>query len=399
MQAMKLFHKIFKEKLPFVNKTRIRNVVLAAEALINSSKLSLTALGRNISGNCTVRSNIKKIDRLIGNHHLHKESIVFYKEIASMIIVTSSSPWIQVDWTCKCSITNLYILRASLAAKGRSIVLYEEVHPKEYENNNEVHKKFLESLKSILPQNVKPVIITDAGFRTPWFKAIFDLGWDFVGRLRNKNLVRLTTSSDWQLSSSLYEKATTKPTYLGQGIITEKNKFLCSFVLYKEKYKSRQKLNKDKSKCKTSKSKKYAKAQREPWLLVSSIKPCFGIAKKVVNRYKTRMQIEENIRDTKSIRYGFALKDCRSKSPARVNILLLIAAIATFVCWLAGLQCKQSGCARNFQTQSSKFTCMLSLVTLGREALKKGLKMTRGEFILALEFFLSTTVWQSAEDS
>jgi hypothetical protein len=77
-----------------------------------------------------------------------------------------------------------YILRASLSMSGRSIVIYEECHLKNYENNHSTHKKFLDNLKSILPPAVKPIIITDAGFRALWFKSILKLGWDFVGRIR-----------------------------------------------------------------------------------------------------------------------------------------------------------------------------------------------------------------------
>ena len=56
------------------------------------------------------------------------------------------------------------------------------------ENNHGVHKQFLTNLKGILPSCATPVIVSDAGFRAPWFMAVRQLGWHFVGRLRNKNL-------------------------------------------------------------------------------------------------------------------------------------------------------------------------------------------------------------------
>lgn len=49
------------------------------------------------------------------------------------------------------------------------------------------------------------------------------------------------------------------------------------------------------------------------------------------------MRIEENIRDTKCPHYGFGLKKSLTQSSQRMNILLLIAAIATFAAWFAGL--------------------------------------------------------------
>jgi hypothetical protein len=57
------------------------------------------------------------------------------------------------------------MLRATLVLMGRSIVLYEEVHEKKFENNHSVHKKFLNKLKNILPPDIIPIIVTDSGFR------------------------------------------------------------------------------------------------------------------------------------------------------------------------------------------------------------------------------------------
>ena len=38
----------------------------------------------------------------------------------------------------------------------------------------------------MLPANCCPCILSDAGFKNPWFKAVASLGWDYVGRIRNK---------------------------------------------------------------------------------------------------------------------------------------------------------------------------------------------------------------------
>ena len=77
------------------------------------------------------------------------------------------------------------------------------------------------------------MVVTDAGFRAPWFTEVLAMGWDFVGRLRNKNLVHLNDT--WQLSKSLYQGANGKPRYLGKGMLTKRLKVLAHFVLYKEK--------------------------------------------------------------------------------------------------------------------------------------------------------------------
>jgi hypothetical protein len=83
------------------------------------------------------------------------------------------------------------------------------------------------------------------------------------------------------------------------------------------------------------------------------------------------MRIEENFRDSKCPHYGLGLKNSLTRTPKRMAILLLIAAIATFAAWLAGLISTLIGKARDFQAHSAKFTRSLSMVYLGREIIKK----------------------------
>lgn len=45
-----------------------------------------------------------------------------------------------------------------------------------------VHKQFLNKLHSILPQGCRPCILSDAGFKNPWFEAVSALGWHYKHR-------------------------------------------------------------------------------------------------------------------------------------------------------------------------------------------------------------------------
>lgn len=379
MHLLPLLHKTFQEKLPDVHLTRLSSLMTVCATAANENKLYLTGLGRGISNLNKESSNIQKVDRLLGNGILQTERILFYKVMSAYLLQRDSSPWIHIDWTCINSTTNLYALRASLSMKGRSIVLYEESYPKKKENNHAIHKEFLNKLKFLLPSDVKPVIVTDAGFRAPWFAYILKLGWDFVGRLRNKNLIFLDKTSTWELSASYFEQATGVPTYLGQGLLTEEGKIPAQFVLYKGKSRGRHRLNKNKKNSKSGKSKRYATANKEPWLLVTSLqakeKPVL-----ITNIYRQRMRIEENIRDTKCAHYGLGLKRSLTRCPLRMNILLLIAAIATLAAWLAGLFIKKIGSASDFQAHSAKIQSALSCVFLGRQALKKGFDINWEQF-------------------
>ena len=53
--------------------------------------------------------------------------------------------------------------------------------------------------------------------------------------------------------------------------------------------------------------------------------------------YAKRMQIERSFRDLKSHRYGSAFEDTLTRDPRRLEILLLIHALATLAAWLEGI--------------------------------------------------------------
>jgi Transposase DDE domain len=384
MHSLTLLHKNFEEQLPNVHKVRLKSLMTVCQSALMDSRLFMTSLGRGITNNNKESSNIQKVDRLLGNGRLQAERDSFYQVLISHVIQEDQkNPWIHVDWLCINATTNLYVIRASLSMKGRSIVIYEECHPKKNENNHRVHKVFLNKLKTLLPSSITPVIVTDAGFRGPWFAHVLKLNWHFVGRLRNKNLVQLENESDWALSSSYFEQATRIPKYLGQGLLTQEGKIPVHLVLYKGKPKGRQQINKNKKKSSSGKSKVYSKANKEPWVLVSSISLAKEKPVLITNIYRQRMRIEQNIKDTKCPHYGLGLKKSLTRDAQRVNILLLIAAIATLAAWLAGLITKFRNCASDFQVHSAKFTSVLSIVFLGRRAIKKGLNITPEENELA----------------
>jgi hypothetical protein len=381
MHLFELLHKTFKDKLPQVHKTRLKSLMTICKATISGNKLYLTALGRAISNENKECSNIQKVDRLLGNGVLLRERDDFYKVMLSTLIQEQTIPWIHIDWTCINPVTNLYALRASASMPGRTIVIYEKCYPKKQENNPVTHKEFLNKLKSLLPKSVKPVIVTDAGFRAEWFAYILQLGWDFVGRLRNRNAVWIGDTHDWCLSSSYFEQATSKPTYLGQGLLTKKMQVPGHFVLYKQKPKNRKTLTiNKKGKRKGGMNPRHSAASNEPWILFTSLSKASVQPDCITNIYRQRMRIEENFRDTKCPHYGFGLKDSLTKCPQRMDILLLIGAIATFGAWLAGLHTKSIGNATDFQAHSAKYRTSLSLVYLGKRALNKTIQLTQKTF-------------------
>ncbi len=87
---------------------------------------------------------------------------------------------ILVDGSTRTDDEPYHLPRASVPLGGRSMTLYEEAHPQKAQGSPQVHAAFLDQLKAILPERSRPILVTDAGFKNPWFRAIEVLGWDWV---------------------------------------------------------------------------------------------------------------------------------------------------------------------------------------------------------------------------
>ena len=86
MQQMSLLHKEFEKELPFVHKTRLNCLMTTCNTAANNNKLFLTGLGRKNPSTVKTSSNIEKVNRLLGNKHLHLERQAFYQSLALRLI-------------------------------------------------------------------------------------------------------------------------------------------------------------------------------------------------------------------------------------------------------------------------------------------------------------------------
>ena len=88
---------------------------------------------------------------------------------------------IVLDWSDLNESRSAQMIRASVALNGRSLTLYEQGHSMKAATKPEVHKAFLARLKMMLAPGCQPIVMTDAGFRSPWFRAVEAHGWRGVG--------------------------------------------------------------------------------------------------------------------------------------------------------------------------------------------------------------------------
>jgi hypothetical protein len=278
-------------------------------------------------------------------------------------------PLIIIDWSPLTDDQSQQLLRAALPVGGRAISLYEEVHPDSKLGNRRVQHQFLARLQQVLPAHVKPIIVADSGFRTPFFREVERLNWHWLGRIRNRDFIAFADHpDDWQSAKSLYAKATRKAKLLGLANWVRSNPLTGQLVIFYRPAQGRKQLTVQKRPAKSKQSLKQAKREKEPWLLVVSPSLKAYSAVRVVNYYRTRMQIDEGFRDTKSTHYGLDLaNDSRIQAERRAN-LLLIAALIVFALWLVGLSLKGSATERQIKVNSGSKHSPYSVIFLGKIA-------------------------------
>jgi hypothetical protein len=362
-----------------IHKTRIHSLIPVITAIITSKHLRLTQLGRVLETSGQERAGIRRMDRLLANVYYQSKSIIFYKAITRRIVGNQGRPVILIDWTGvpnskrRAKDGEHCALRASLIAEGRSITLYEEVHPKKKENNAQAHRAFLKTLHSILPTGCRPYIVTDAGFKNPWFKAVKSLGWDYIGRVRGK--VHYDDSNGFQAVKNLFKKASSIPKYLGFLTLAKENPLKTHCYIYTHKLKGRKKLTKTGKVDKHKDSVNYSNSYREPWLLVSSLNG-YSAPQRVIKIYKLRMTIEGSFRDTKSVEFGLSMNENITIKAERYTVWLLLAALASLIAWIVGYAAEQLGLHYGFQANTYRHRRVLSFFYLGCQIIKKKIDLS-----------------------
>jgi len=373
MYVQSMIHKLLSD---FMHLKRLYSLISVVQGAFEAKQFSVTGLGRALPLAIQERSGIRKVDRLVGNEKLHSQRKDVYCEIASLLIGNVQKPWILVDWSLVPNTTH-QLLRAALVCEGRALSIYEEVHPESKLANRKVHQSFLKSLKKVLPKDCCPVIVTDAGYHTGWFKVVKKLGWDFVGRVRGQVHYLAEGKSRWQNLKSVHKKATKTPKKLGHVTLSKTEPLNGMMCFYKGTAKNRRSMNKLGQRRQSTRCKTNSKAAKEPWVLITSLDGK-NVAKKVVRIYKSRMQIEEGFRDLKSSKYGFGFEQAQSRKIMRIENLLLIAMLASFVAWSVGWFAEKEERHYEFQANSIKNRRVLSLFYLGCRIIKKKIEFKIG---------------------
>jgi len=365
MHALKMLHQMLQKNCPQIHANRLIALMDGVDALVHGQTLTVTGLGRALRRDINMKYGIKQSDRLIGNPHLTDERTGLYQAVTRLLLGKHKRPLILIDWSDYSYDRSQQLLRASVPVGGRALTLYEEVHPLKWYGNARIQTCFLKTLQGLLPAGCVPIVITDAGFAGPWFRAVQKLGWDYIGRIRRNVYYREHPAHDWSQCGTLADTATSTPRYHGAVELVRSQPFACHLYTYKQPGKGRHKLTKQRHQARSRHSKKNARREDSPWLLVASLGHDAVSAKQVIQLYRTRMQIEEAFRDIKNQRTGFSLTETRTRAPERLANLLLVGMLATLVVWLMGRLAEQNQWHYRYQANTVRKYRVLSLFYLG----------------------------------
>lgn len=210
MRASRVLQKCLFDSLEPMHRARSRVLLRAVEALLAGRRLTLMDVACSWPGAERVRAPLKAMDRLLGNRHLYGEREQIYAGMARWLL-HSPQPVIVIDWSDLKQGGSWHLLRAAIPVGGRSLPILDRVFPRSQQGPRHAEGQFLRHLVQLLPSKACPILVTDAGFRTPWFRAVEAMGWHWLGRLRGTTYLKPVDVPDepsqWVTCKALYALA------------------------------------------------------------------------------------------------------------------------------------------------------------------------------------------------
>ena len=237
--------------------------------------------------------------------------------------------FVVLDWTDFDADDHAVIAAYLVTSHGRATPLaWKTVNKSELSDaRNEHEDELLLRLHEIIPRDVRVTILADRGFGDQaLYRFLQQIGWDYVIRFRGCIEVcdangEAKPAADW-LSHSGRAK-------MMKDVEVTKDRTKVPAVVVAR-----------------------ARKMKDAWYLATSRSDLN--ATRIVKLYGRRFTIEETFRDQKDPRFGLGLSATRTKSCARRDRLLLLAALTEALLTLLGAASEASGLDRLLKANTSK---------------------------------------------
>lgn len=365
MEAIDLLHRHLMEECPYIHSKRLQALMDVACGLQKRQKLTLTEMGRGLSGPSSIKNRVKKVDRLESNEQLYEEISSIYFGLSSFLFkyLSQDNTAIIIDLCCLKDGQDIQMLSAEIAFKGRSIPLYREVFKSGGFSGRAA--SFIRALEHCIPANKKVVFIMDAGFGEEWLRAIEEKHWYWLVRIRQGKMVKLSEEQEWQGVKDLIPLLPQRTTSYDEARIIKEHDHPCRVITTRKAPSKRKKPTRAPRNDKAG-SNKYRRSANEPWILATNLPKIDFETAKVIQYYSKRMQIEQSFRDVKNHQFGLCARDIQTRSIYRWGIKMLLASIVQLLFWIIGVIGHSQGFQSIFQANTVKDKKVFSYFYLGQ---------------------------------
>jgi hypothetical protein len=304
-------------------------------AAMHVGRVTLAAIGRQLSGGGAAKHRIKRTWRFTANDRITIHDAMsgvlrrFLKRRRKKPLV------VAFDWT---DIRQFHTLMIAAVMKGRAVPLLWASHPKWKlaKSQNNLEEGLLRLLRTMVPAGVPVIVLADRGFgRTELARTCQQIGFHYVIRIKPDVWIDgdgyRGLLQDYPVHKGMARRLR-NVTYRADDPVTQ------DVVVH---WKCGLPAKKD-----------------APWFLMTDLhRPPVALT----NLYAKRMTIEELFRDHKNKRNGFSLRHTKITRAARIDRLLLILALAYWLLLGLGLKARQRyrpgmWCSSNDDKQCSVFT-------------------------------------------
>lgn len=298
-------------------------------ALMRGGRLGVAEIARHVPTDTTDKHHIKQVDRFLGNEKV--DLYALWTALLALAAADAERLYVLVDWSdLGCGFE---VLKATVSYGGRSQpVAWVTTRKGHYDRSRNVFESnFCKVIKAHLPVGVELVIVADRGFgRASFFRALRRAGIHYIIRIR-KDVHLIHGRGKGPVENRSIQRGRVRD--LVDARYGEDARLTVRCVITFGHGTKRRK-------------------PKRPWYLVTSLSPEALAADDVVKAYATRMRIEHNFRDHKSMRFGFQLRSVRLTTTDRYDRLLAIAAVAMLLLVNLGAYVERRGLHQRFKANT-----------------------------------------------
>ena len=292
MQAHLIVQRFIDTHLTLMHAARRQMLCAAvAAAMAGHDALSLSRLASAVTGLGRLKAALKRIDRLIGCARIEQEAELAAQALLAQLSRGGQALVIAVDWSAVAPAGEFVELRAAVTrpGMGRALSVYQRVYPLAKMGNARAERALLEALRAWIEPGIEVSIVTDAGFRRPWFAYIEALGWSWIGRVRGRVCIGQADTQPTKVAH-WNSRATGRATRWHECTLSVRDPWPCDLVLVRRRRVGRKHYARPGHGANPKARAEARASAHDPWLLAHSRQLRAYRADQIVALYAQRMR-------------------------------------------------------------------------------------------------------------